>query len=105
MARNKSARSRRSVAPGPRPSQSVLTIDLGAIAANYRFLRRHAGRAACAAVVKADAYGLGAVEVAPVLAVAGCRDFFVAHSGEAAAIRPVLPKTANVYILGGVLAG
>lgn len=39
---------------------AVLTIDLDAIRDNYRLLRTKAGRAACAAAVKADAYGLGA---------------------------------------------
>jgi len=87
------------------PSQSILTIDLGAIAANYRLLRRELAAAACGAVVKADAYGLGAARVAPVLAAAGCRHFFVAHLDEATAIRPALPKAAAIYVLNGVLPG
>jgi alanine racemase len=44
----------------------ILTIDLAAIAGNYRLLQEQAQTAVCAAVVKADAYGLGAQEVAPV---------------------------------------
>jgi alanine racemase len=88
------------------PSQSVLTIDLGAITANYRALRtRLGGTAACAAVVKADAYGLGAARVAPVLAVAGCKTFFVAHLGEAIALRPLLPQDCSVYVLHGIQTG
>ena len=87
------------------PSQSVLTIDLGAIAANYRRLCRELRKAGCAAVVKADAYGLGAVRVAPVLAAAGCRHFFVAHLNEAIAIRAVLPKATAIYVLNGLLRG
>ena len=51
---------------------AVLTIDLTAIVANYRLLCRRLGAAGCAAVVKADAYGLGASQVAPTLAEAGC---------------------------------
>src|SRR6185312_10149678 len=37
-----------------------LTIDLGALVANYRLLQRHAKPARAAAAVKADAYGIGA---------------------------------------------
>ncbi|MBL8697346.1 MAG: alanine racemase [Alphaproteobacteria bacterium] len=89
-----------------RPSQAVLDIDLGAIVANWRSLKtRLAPGAECAGVVKADAYGLGADRVAPALAAAGCRRFFVAHLGEALEIRPLLPAGAEVYVLGGVLPG
>lgn len=88
-----------------RASQSVLTIDLGAIAANYRAMReRVAPRADCAAVVKADAYGLGAVRVAPALARAGCRIFFVAQLGEAVALRSAVAD-ADIYVLNGLLHG
>ena len=55
-----------------------LTVRLSAIAANHRTYRRMAGPTAVAAVVKADAYGLGAARVAPALAQAGCDSFFVA---------------------------
>lgn len=64
---------------------ATLTVDLGAVRANYRLLRSRLGATACAAVVKADAYGLGAAAVAPALAAAGCRTFFVAHLDEARA--------------------
>lgn len=67
-----------------------LTVDLAAIVANWRALRdRHPG--AVAAVVKADAYGLGAAPVARALYAAGCRHFFTAHLAEAVALRPHLP--------------
>ncbi len=63
----------------PHPSQSILEIDVGAIVANWRALgARLAPGAMCAGVVKADAYGLGAAQVAPALARAGCTEFFVA---------------------------
>lgn len=92
--------------PAGRPSQSILTIDLAAIMANYRALRRRLGaRTTSAAVVKADAYGLGADRVVPALVAAGCREFFVADLGEAQAIRHVLPVRIPVYVLGGLLAG
>ena len=44
------------------------------------------GAATCGAAIKADGYGLGAAWVAETLAVAGCRDFFVATWSEAAAL-------------------
>lgn len=92
--------------PAGRPSQSILTIDLAAVMANYRALRRRLGaRTTSAAVVKADAYGLGADRVVPALVAAGCREFFVADLGEAQAIRHVLPVRIPVYVLDGLLAG
>ena len=83
------------------PSHAVLTIDLGAVVANYRTLRRRLGRTACAAVVKADAYGLGAARVAPALYGAGCRAFFVAQVAEGVALRPHLPDAAAIMVLHG----
>jgi alanine racemase len=84
---------------------AILTVDLAAIVANWRLLRDRAAPADCAAVVKADAYGLGAAQVAPALAAAGCRRFFVAHLGEGAAIRPLLPTDAAVFVLNGLPPG
>src|SRR6266446_4366035 len=60
----------------------ILTIDLDAIVANWRELKRRAAPAECAAVVKADGYGCGLEPVAAALAKAGCNSFFVAHLGE-----------------------
>ncbi|MEE8445901.1 MAG: alanine racemase [Alphaproteobacteria bacterium] len=86
------------------PSGATLTIDLDAVAANYRRLAERAARAECAAVVKADAYGLGMAEVAASLSGAGCRSFFVALADEGAALRRVLPDS-DIYVLNGALAG
>lgn len=80
-----------------------LTVRLGAIAANYRTYRRLAGPKAVAAVVKADAYGLGAARVAPALAEAGCDSFFVARLEEAIALRTLLPR-ARIFLLDGAPA-
>lgn len=100
------AASDRPLAGAARPSQTILTIDLDAIVANYRTLQAQlAGGVACAGVVKADAYGLGARYVVPALAAAGCREFFVAHLGEAAALRDVVARDATLYVLNGILAG
>ncbi|MCB8876297.1 alanine racemase [Acidisoma silvae] len=82
-----------------------LTIDLGALVRNYRKLVAMAAPATVSAVVKADAYGLGATRVAEALAEAGCRHFFVAHAGEAIALRPHLPEDAMLGVLNGLLPG
>lgn len=79
---------------------AILTVDLDAICGNWRMLKSRVG-GDCAAVVKADAYGLGALKVVPALYRAGCRHFFVAHLGEAIALRPVLEAGATVYVLHG----
>lgn len=81
-----------------------LTIDLAALSANYRLLRSKAVGGACAAAIKADAYGLGAAAAAPALSAAGCRHFFVALLGEAIALRPLVPE-AEIYVLSGPLGG
>ena len=83
---------------------AVLTIDLDALAANYRKLRERAGTAECAAVVKADAYGLGMAKAAPALWRAGCRTFFVATLAEAQALRNLLPE-AVIYVFAGLMPG
>ena len=82
----------------------ILTIDLAAIAKNWKALAQRVVPADCAAVIKADAYGCGMVEVAAELAGAGCRIFFVADLAEARRLRPVVPDAA-VYVLNGVMPG
>lgn len=76
-----------------------LRLDGAALAANWRALDRMSGGAACGAAVKADGYGLGAVEVTRRLAAAGCGDFFVAVWAEAAALAPL---GVSVSVLHGV---
>ncbi|KFG68429.1 alanine racemase [Microvirga sp. BSC39] len=82
----------------------ILHIDLDALAANWRTLRDHAGGAETAAVVKADAYGLGIEKAVPALARVGCRTFFVAHLSEAIRARAVAPE-ATIYVLNGLFSG
>ena len=82
----------------------ALTIDLAAIADNYRTLCRQAAPGTCAAVVKANAYGLGIDQVAPTLWQAGARVFFVALPDEALVLRTALPD-AHIGVLGGLLPG
>ncbi len=91
--------------PAEARSGAVLSVDLDAIVENYRLLRLKSARAACAAVLKADAYGLGAARVGPALAAAGCRHFFVAHLDEGIALRRVLPPACLIYVLHGPMPG
>lgn len=83
------------------PFGALLSIDLDALCDNWRNLRGRLAGADCAAVVKADAYGLGADRVAPALYRAGCRHFFVAHLNEGIRLRPVLPADAYIHVLHG----
>lgn len=88
---------------------AVLTIDLGALADNWRALSRRAAPAHCGAVVKADAYGLGATPVVQALMQAGCREFFVALVDEGIRLRESLrdawPHDARLHVLHGALPG
>jgi alanine racemase len=88
-----------------RQAGAILTVDLRAIAANYRLVRARLGAAECGAVLKADAYGLGAAHVGPALAKAGCKTFFVAHLDEGIVLRPYLPRGAAVIVLHGLFPG
>jgi len=78
----------------------ILTVDLGALAANWRELKKRAAPARCAAVVKADGYGLGIRPVARALSDSGCETFFVATLDEARRVRAALPA-ATIYVLDG----
>jgi alanine racemase len=77
-----------------------LECDGDALAANWRALDRLSGAAAAGAAVKADAYGTGARRAAAILRGAGCRDFFVAHSSEAAELADLLPPAAIAVLHG-----
>jgi alanine racemase len=92
------------VGPPEAEAGAILTIDLGAIAANWRALGSRAPNAECGAVVKADAYGCGIEQVVPALANAGCQTFFVAHLDEARRARAAAPD-AVIYVLNGLLPG
>ncbi len=82
------------------PAPLRLRVDHGALAANWRALDRLSGRASAGAAVKANGYGLGARAVVQTLAAAGCRDFFVAHWQEAAALLDIIDPT-SISVLHG----
>ena len=84
---------------------AVLRIDLDALVENYRMIQRQIAPAAVAGVVKANGYGLGAGIVACSLQEAGCRHFFVAHLGEAMALRTMLDNDTALFILNGLQPG
>jgi len=84
---------------------AILEIDLGAIVANWRLLVQKAAPAACAAVVKANAYGLGAAPVARALQAAGCRLFFVATLDEGIGLRGALGPGPEIAVFNGPLPG
>jgi alanine racemase len=85
-------------------AQSVLTIDLGAICANWRALAAmNAGETA--AVVKANAYGLGSAKVAKALADEGVRTFFVAQAEEGVIVREALGAGPTICVFGGHMEG
>ena len=96
--------------PSPRPSAcgdeaGQLTLDLGAVAANWRKISALHPKARTGAVLKADAYGLGAARIGPVLAGLGCRDFFFAHLAEALALKQLLPLDCRLFVLNGLAPG
>lgn len=86
-------------------TRAVLSIDLGAVVRNWRRLGEHHKGGAVAAVVKADAYGLGAAPVAAALREAGCRHFFVAHPDEGETLRDRLGGSAQAGPMIAVLNG
>jgi len=84
---------------------ATLKINLDRVRDNYRILKQQLGGIPCAGVVKANGYGLGAVEISETLYNDGCRDFFVALMDEGIQLRQHLPENANIHILGGLLPG
>lgn len=86
-------------------ADALLTVDLDAVAANFGTLRAMLGGGDCAAVVKADAYGLGAIPVSRRLIDEGCRSFFVATLDEALALRQALGGSPRIFVLNGLAPG
>lgn len=83
----------------------VLSVSLSAIGANWLSLRERAPRAETAAVVKADAYGLGADPVARKVRALGCETFFVATMDEGRGLRATLGAGQRIFVLNGLPPG
>ncbi|MBX5204637.1 alanine racemase [Rhizobium sp. NZLR1] len=97
--------SRTRTVPAMQGATGYLTIDLAALGRNYRKLVSVLAPVRSGAVVKADAYGLGAERVAQTLYDHGCRHFFVAQFVEAVRLRPALARDAQIFVLNGLQPG
>lgn len=85
-------------------SSARLDVDLSAVINNYQTLASQSSNAECAAVVKANAYGLGMDQVAPAIYHnTSCRTFFVANIVEAVCLRTLLAD-AIIYVFNGLFA-
>ncbi|MDB5413534.1 MAG: Alanine racemase [Rubritepida sp.] len=82
-------------------TQGLLTIDVGAVVRNWRRLCEIHSTGAVAAVLKANAYGLGAGPIGQALLAAGCRHFFVAQPREGISLRKLLGPGPMIAVLGG----
>ncbi len=87
----------------PPAAPGVLFVDLAALRRNYRALKTAAPDATVAAVVKANAYGLGVAEVVKALRREGADIFFVATLTEAEAVRALCRE--QIYVLNGLPPG
>ncbi|MCV3272421.1 alanine racemase [Roseobacter sinensis] len=83
---------------------AILSIDMTALVENWHSLNTMA-QAETGAVVKADAYGLGLAKVAPALARAGARSFFVAMAEEGAELRKILGEGPQINVFSGHMPG
>jgi alanine racemase len=80
-------------------------VSRGRLLANYETLRRHAGpHADLMPVVKANAYGHGVLECAPLLADAGALWLGVTSTGEGLAVRAVCPQP-RILLMSGIFRG
>lgn len=85
-------------------STGFLSVDLNALATNWRALNAmSAGETA--AVVKADGYGLGAGKVARTLMRAGAKKLFVAVAEEGAALRQEVGPNVEICVFSGHMRG
>lgn len=89
----------------PQGGRPVLTVALPAIVANWRILGDAAPHAERAAVVKADAYGLGLAPIAAKLKTLGCATYFVATLDEGRALRPLVGAGPRIFVLNGLPPG
>ncbi len=92
----------------PTSTYSCLIVNLDLVAHNYNYLTSLTPTAECAAVLKADGYGMGAIPMALRLMREGCKSFFVAFADEGVALREAFIDRgldADIYILNGFFPG
>ena len=82
-----------------------LEIDLKALSHNYEVIKHQVADAKVAPVIKADAYGLGAIKLAQHLIAHGADQFFVARLNEAIDLRKALGKGPTLYVFDGLMSG
>ncbi len=82
-----------------------IEIDLNQLERNFKIIQKTVGKSEVAAVVKADAYGLGMSRVARKLKKIGCQHFFVASLDEGRGLRETLGSKASIYVLAGLGKG
>ena len=81
-------------------------IDLAAVVSNWQLMKHTVGEwCEVSAVIKDDAYGLGAKPIAEALYAAGCKTFFFITPEEALDALSGLPQDVIAIILGGVRVG
>ena len=80
---------------------SIIEINTKNIIYNFKALSKISNNSICAATVKADAYGIGAIKTIEILEKNKCEHFFVATLEEALLIRKKKKKTV-LYILNGM---
>jgi alanine racemase len=86
----------------PKSGLASFNLNLDTVINNYQTLAGQSSRADCAAVVKANAYGMGMAEIAKALYEnTKCRTFFVANLYEAVTLRSHV-KDADIYVFNGL---
>ncbi len=81
---------------------SLLEIDLNRVQENYKELSTLTFPSICAAVVKADGYGMGALEVSKALLKVGCYRFYTATLEEALTLRNNMPGHYDLLVFHGL---
>lgn len=81
---------------------AALTIHLGHLALNYRLLRTCALPSEIMAVIKANAYGHGLLDVADALMQEGCKTFAVTDATEGVLLRQHTHQDINIILLSGI---
>ena len=82
-------------------SNAILEINVKNLIFNYKYLSRLSNKSLCAATIKANAYGLGAIRIFKLLLTKGCKNFFLATTEEAIEIRKI-NKKVKLYVLNGL---
>ena len=80
---------------------AILEINSKNLIKNYKTISKYSNKSLAGAVIKANAYGLGDIEIYKKLYKAGCRNFFLATLNEAINIRKKY-LSSNLYVLNGL---